>query len=266
MDLTDLYRGPLEEFVARRTRLVRETRAIDPSAAEAIGKIRKPPVSVWAIDQLSIDHEQLLIELLAAGADARAAQRAVAGQSEARESLLLASSRLRDALEAAARAADHVLEKAGHARGAETGRRIRATLQSAATGTAAERLALWRGTLEDEVVSSGFGALDGPDDDAAELAAVLAPLRRDSPPTHRQVPLARTPRDDDRIQREAAELAAKRQDAAAERARDLAKSKRAHADGLAEEARVAEQDATAAEEAAEKAGDAARAARTALGR
>jgi hypothetical protein len=264
MDLTDLYRGPLGEFVARRTRLVRETRATDASAAAAIGKVRKPPVSVWAIDQLSIDHEQLLLELLAAGADARQAQRAVAGDSEARESLLLASSRLRDALEAAARAADDVLENAGHARGAETDRRIRATLQSAATGTAAERMALWRGTLVDEVHASGFGALDGPDDDAAELAAVLAPLRRESPPARRQAPVAHTPRDDSRRQREAAELAVKKQGAAAERARDLATSKRAHAERLAEEARVAEREATAAEEAAEKVEDAARAAHSAL--
>src|ERR1700693_5399830 len=88
MDLTDLYRGPIEEFVARRTRLVRETRPNNPSAAQAIGKIRKPSVSVWAIDQLSIDQQQLLMELLAAGADAGEAQRAVAGQLETRETLL----------------------------------------------------------------------------------------------------------------------------------------------------------------------------------
>jgi len=264
MDLPALFRGPLEEFVARRARLVRETRATDPSAAAAIGKVRKPPVAVWAIDQLSIDQEQLLVELLAAGADARAAQRAVADQTEARESLLLASSRLRDAVETAARAADDVLENAGHARSAETGRRIRATLQSAATGSAAERLALWRGTLDDEVAPSGFGALDGSDDDAPELAAMLAPLRRDSSPTRRQPLRVLRPPDDDRVQREAAERAAKKQDAAAERARDLARSKRVHAERLAEEARVAEQDATVAEEAAEQAEDAARAAHAAL--
>jgi hypothetical protein len=263
MDLAALYRGPLEEFVARRTTLVREARPTDPSAAAAIGKVRKPPVSVWAIDQLSIDHEHLLLELLAAGADARAAQRAVAGQPEARESLLLASSRLRDAVETAARAADDVLESAGHALGAETVRRIRATLQSAATGSAAERLALWRGTLDDEVASSGFAALDGPDDAAAELAAVLAPLRRDSP-TRRQPLRVLRPPDDDRVQREAAELAAKKQDAAAERARDLAGSKRVHAERLAEEARAAEREATAAEQAAAKAEEAATAAHAAL--
>jgi len=264
VDLTDLYRGPIEEFVARRTRLVRETRPNNPSAAQDIGKVRKPSVSVWAIDQLSIDQQQLLMELLAAGADAGEAQRAVAGQLETRETLLLASGRLRDAVEAAARAADEVLEKAGHARGEETGRRIRATLQSAAAGTASERLALWRGTLDHEVASSGFGALDGPDQDAAEVAAAIAPLRRGSSPTRRSVRLARTPTNDDRLPREAAERALEKQDAAAERARDLAKAKRVHADRLAEEARSAEREATTAEAAAEQAEDAARAAHSAL--
>jgi hypothetical protein len=266
MELTDLYRGPLEEFVARRTTLVRETRATDPSAAQEFGKVRKPSVSVWAIDQLAIDHEQLLLELLAAGADARASQQAVAGQVETRETLLVAAGRLRDAVEAAARAADGVLENAGHARGEETGRRIRATLQSSATGTAAERLALWRGTLDHEVASSGFGALDAPDDDAHKLTAVLAPLRRRSPPTSGHLRLVRTPLDDERLQREAAELEVARQGAAAERARDLATAKRVHADRLAEEARVAEGEATAAEKAAEQADDAARAARSRLTR
>jgi hypothetical protein len=93
---------------------------------------------------------------------------------------------------------------------------------------------------------------------------MLAPLRRDSSPTRRQPLRVLRPPDDDRVQREAAERAAKKQDAAAERARDLARSKRVHAERLAEEARVAEQDATVAEEAAEQAEDAARAAHAAL--
>lgn len=263
MDLADLYRGPLEEFVARRTRLVRETRPTDPSAAEEIGKVRKPSVPVWAIDQLSIGHAQLLLELLAAGADARASQHAVAAQLETRETLRVATSRLRDAVAAAAGAADDVLENAGHSRGEETGRRIRATLQSAATGSAAERLGLWRGTLDHEVATAGFGALDGSDDDAAELAALVAPLRRDSPPTRPRPAPARAPTDDEHLDREAAERLAK-QDAAAERARDLATAKRVHADRLAEEARIADREATAAERAAQSAEDAARAAHSAL--
>ena len=265
MDLTDLYRGPLEEFVARRTNLARELRATDPAAAEAIRKIRKPPVSVWAIDQLSVDHEQPILELLAAAADARDAQRAVAGQSETRDRLLVASNRLRDAVEAAARRADDVLEQAGHARGEETGRRIRASLQSAATGSAAERLAVWRGTLDHEVASSGFGGIDIAEDDTPELAKALAPLRRVSPQTRDRAPLVRTPSTDDHSRREAMEREVKKQDAAAERARDLATSKRTHAERLSDEARIADREAHAAEQAAEEAEAVARAAHAARG-
>src|SRR6202049_51339 len=124
MDLSDLYQGPLEEFVARRTTLVRETRPADPSAAEAIGKLRKPPVLVVAIDQLATDRQHLLNELLAAGADASEAQRGVAGESATRESLLLASNRVRDAVDAAARAAGGRRGGARPAPGDEKGRRI----------------------------------------------------------------------------------------------------------------------------------------------
>jgi pimeloyl-ACP methyl ester carboxylesterase len=224
MDLTDLYQGPLDEFVERRTRLVRETRSADPAGAAAIGKLRKPPVAVWAIDQLAADRRHVLAELLAGGADASAVQQSIAAGSETRDTLLVASSRLRDAVDVAARAAEDVLDQAGHARSEETARRIRATLQAVATGNAADRLLLWGGTLDHEVVASGFGAVDGPDDDDAVLAALLAPLRRHSSRPQRHTPPARTPKDEDRVARGAAAREAKQRDAAAAHARELAES------------------------------------------
>jgi len=264
MHLTDLYQGPLEEFVERRTGLARDLRKTDPAAASAIAKLRKPPVSVWAIDQLAIDHQDLLAELLAAGADARDAQRAVAGQGATRESLLMASARLRDAVDAAARTADDALARAGHARADETGRRIRTTLQSATTGSAADRAALWHGTLDHDVEATGFGAVDAPDDDEAELATVVAALRRPSATTNGSPPVVREPSDDTHSQREAQERVVEKLDAAFVRARDLARAKRRHADALAEAATVAEREAAIAEAAAEKAAEAASAARSRL--
>jgi hypothetical protein len=224
MDLTDLYRGPLDEFVERRTMLMRETRSADPSAAATIGKLRKPPVSVWAIDQISADRQHVLAELLAAGADASVVQQSIAAGSETRDTLLVASSRFRDAVEVAARAAEDVLEEAGHARGEETARRIRATLQSVATGSAADRLSLWSGTLDHEVVASGFGAVDGPDEDAAELVAQLAALRRHPSQPQRHAPTVRRPPDEDRAERAAAASEAKRRDNAAAHSRELAQT------------------------------------------
>jgi hypothetical protein len=123
--LSDLYRGPLEEFIARRSRLVRETRGTDSSVAATIGKARKPPVPVWAIDQLGADHQHVLAELLAAAADASAAQRVISDEPEIRDTLRLAVGRLREAVETAARAADTVLESAGNASTDDTRRRVR---------------------------------------------------------------------------------------------------------------------------------------------
>ena len=265
VDLSELYQGPLDEFVARRARLARDVRKTDAAAASAIGKLRKPSVSVWAIDQLAIDHQDLLVELLAAGADARDAQRAVAGQGATRESLLLASGRLRDALEAAARAADVALAKGGHARGDETGRRIRTTLQSAVTGSAADRVALWHGTLDHDVEASGFGAVDAQDDDEAALATVVAALRRRPPATaNGSPPAVRTPSNERHSQRETQQRVVDQLDAAATRARDLAGAKRRHADALAAEATLAERDAAIAGAAAQEAAEAARDARSKL--
>lgn len=260
MDTAGLYHGPLEDFVARRAALVRELRSADPDAAAAAGKLRKPTVAVWAIDQLAVVDPTLIAELLAAGADAREAQGNVAAGSESREDLLTATARLRDRVDAAARASAHVLERDGHGAGEETARRIRATLQAAATGGAADRSALWTGTLDRDLDVAGFGTVGDPEADPAELATLLAPLRRRSPtppgPAARRRPpgnlevLAR--RDDER---DAADL-----DAIAGRLRASADAKRRQADHLGEEAAFAAREATAAElaaDAAEKAaGDA----------
>lgn len=266
--LRDLYQGPLDEFIARRARLVREARATDPAAATEIGKARKPPVSVWAIDQLAIDHQNKLAELLAAAADAGHAQHGVADQAETREVILAAASRLRDAVEAAARAADAVLESAGSTNSDDTRRRIRTTLHAAATGGRDDRMALWQGTLDHEIAPSGFGAADAVQDDAPELAAVLAPLRHVNANAKSRPRVLSRDRDQraskERAAREAAERAADQLSAAAVRARDLANAKRLHADTLADELRSAEQDAAAAEKAAADAEAAAETARSAL--
>ena len=263
VDLTDVYRGPLEKFVERRTRLAREARGSDPAAAAAIGRLPKPSVWVWAIDQVAIERRELIVELLAAGADARDTQLAVAVQGATRESLVVASARLRDAVEAAAGAANDVLETAARPRNEQTSCRIRATLQSVATGAAGDRLALLHGTLDHEVESAGFGAVDRADGDPAELADVLAPLRR-PPAATGSAQATRAPVNNDREQRAAAERAAKKQEEAAQRLRDLANAKRIHAETLAEEARRADHEASAAQEVAENAEAEARVLRSTL--
>jgi hypothetical protein len=264
VDTASLYRGPLEDFVARRTALVRELRPTDPDAAAAVGKLRKPPASAWAIDQLAADNAQLIAELLAAGADARDAQWSVAAGSVRREDLQIASGRLRDAVDAAARAAIALLERDGHGSSDETSRRIRTTLQAAATGSAADRQAMWAGTLSGDLDVAGFGAIQEPEADAPEIAAVVLPMRR--PTSSRpSSPLEDRPsKTVDNVARRAAERSAATLTAAAERAREAALGARREADRLTEEARVAVERASVAEGVADVAEASARTARAAL--
>jgi hypothetical protein len=263
--MAGLYHGPLEDFVARRTQLVQELRSTDPDAAAVIAKLRKPPVGVWAIDQLAAASPGVVIELLAAGADAQDAHRYVATGSERREDLLVASGRLRDGVDSAARAAAEVLEGAGHAASDETDRRMRATLQAAATGGVAQRVALWKGTLERDLDVTGFGTADEPDDDPAELAEVLAPMRRSSSPAE-SPKQGQAAASSDLIARRQAERDAAGLCAVAKRARGAADAKRGQADRLAEEARSAAEEASAAEHAADAAEHAASTAESALDR
>jgi hypothetical protein len=263
VDTASLYRGPLEDFLARRTALARELRRADPEAAAAVGKLRKPSAGVWAIDQLTAENESLVAELLAAGADTRDAQWSLAAGSVGREDLQVASGRLRDAVDAAAQAAITLLERDGHGTTDETARRIRTTLQAAATGGAVDRQALWAGTLSGDLDVAGFGASQAPEADPDELAAVVAPRRQKTwresrPAKHRALKTV------DQVAQRAAERSAANLAAAAERAREAAVSARGDADRLTEEARVAVERASVAEQVADAADLSARAARKAV--
>jgi hypothetical protein len=266
VETAGVYRGPLEDFVTRRNALVRELRGTDPDAASAIGKLRKPPAGVWAIDQLAVDNPALLATLLAAGADARDAQRDVAAGTVTREDLLDATGRLRNRVEAVARAATDILARARHGASEDTARRLRTTLQAAATGGAPERQALWAGTLDRDLDVTGFGAVEDSDDDAPELAAILAPLRRPISSGSRGLEPKRASASLDVVAQRAAERTIALQEAAAQRARDAAVAARRDADRLAEEARVAAEKALTAEHEADAVEGAAKAGRTGLDR
>ena len=251
-----MYRGSLDDFVARRTALVRELRPTDPGAAVAAGKLRKPSVTAWAIDQVAFEEPSLVTEVLAAGADASHAQRAATAEGGSGEDLLVATGRLREAVEATVRAATRVLDNAGHAIGEDPVRRIRTTLQAVAGGSPDQRLALWRGTLDRDLAPAGFGSLDGDVDDAPELAEAVASLR--AAPQKPVGPPGARARPEESRRRRAAEREAANQQAAAQRARATATVKRDEALRLAEQARAADASASAAEDAALAAEESAR--------
>lgn len=263
-DIAAVYHGSLDGFVDRRTELAQQLRSSDADAAVAVRKLRKPPVSVWAIDQLAIENPDLLTELLAAGTDASEAQQQVAEGVCSSDALLTASARVREAVAAAVGATTAVLDRAGHADSEATVRRIRTTLQAAVSGSPGVRLALWRGTLDRDLELAGFGAPEGLEDDPPELASVLAPLRRPASPESGRQASGRTRQPRDLASRRAAERAAAEHHKHAARARAMAGTKRQQADRLAAEARRAEEDAVAAEKAAQAAEDTARTAHAAL--
>lgn len=245
-DITELYHGPLDDFVARRNTLSKKLRPTDADAAATVAKLRKPPISAWAINQVAAHDAGIVADLLAAGADASEAQQAVADGSGSGAYLRATVARVREAVDDASRAAESALAEAGHPGGDETLRRIRVTLQAAATGGPEARVSLWQGTLDGNVSPAGFGGGAEPDRDPPELAKALAPLRRRPPPVgqprlHVVQPTKATP---------AADREADRLEAAARKAQATAATKRDQADRLADAARAAEADAIEAELAA----------------
>src|SRR5512146_560589 len=71
-----LYRAPLSEFVAERKRLAAELKAAgNKDAATRFGKLVRPPVSAWVVNQLWWREQDAFQALLAAAARVKAGDR-----------------------------------------------------------------------------------------------------------------------------------------------------------------------------------------------
>jgi hypothetical protein len=118
--IESLFRAPLEQFVELRKQLASELKAAgDAGAAKRLAKLKRPTVSVWAVNQLWW-HERGAFQVLFAEAR-RIGAGDLSGQSEHRRAL----GHLRDA-------ARRLLGDAGHAANEATLRRITTTLGSLA--------------------------------------------------------------------------------------------------------------------------------------
>jgi hypothetical protein len=174
----DLYGLPLEEFTRARDELARELRrAGKREAADEVKALRKPSVSVWAVNQLARRHPQELKALVQAGDGLRKAQRAAVTRGD--------SAGLRDAQRAHRERLDELLGTARHdlGTGGQTLQRVAQTLRAASVEKEASK-ALASGTLTEDVSQSGFGGM---------LVAVpggKAPARR-PPPKPKAAPRAR---------------------------------------------------------------------------
>jgi hypothetical protein len=79
----DLYRLDPEDFVAARNGLVKRLRATGARAeADLVAKLKRPPATAWALNQVAPERPELIDRVLAAGAGLRAAmEAAVAGDA-----------------------------------------------------------------------------------------------------------------------------------------------------------------------------------------
>jgi hypothetical protein len=151
-ELERLYSLPLEEFTAARNELARRLKeAGQDDDAASVKKLKKPPVSAWAVNQLARGEGagvERLLELVDLLKEARSAAEMHALGAERRE--LVAKM---------ARRAGELMESAGHAPSPATLQRVTQSLQ--AGGEEDERDALRRGVLAHDLAPTGFDALGG---------------------------------------------------------------------------------------------------------
>ncbi|MES1182445.1 MAG: hypothetical protein ABUL60_01450 [Myxococcales bacterium] len=115
-----LYQAPLSEFVAERKRLAGELKAAGhKDAAARFGKLVRPPVSAWVVNQLWWREQDAFQALLAAAA------RVKAGDREASQAHRQALGQLRDV-------AAELLRESGNAASEPTLRRVTTTLSAVA--------------------------------------------------------------------------------------------------------------------------------------
>lgn len=109
----ELARARPEEFTLVRVRLENELKAAgETEAATAIHRRRRPPLSVWACNQVALEMPDIVEDILAATADVGAAQEAALAGDDA-EPLRETARARQDALRVATDAAAAVLRDAG---------------------------------------------------------------------------------------------------------------------------------------------------------
>ncbi len=258
-----LYAVVPDQFVAARDALVRRLRAGgDKAEAARVAKLRRPPPTTWALNQVARHAPALIDDLLGAGAVLRSAmERALRGDaSELRQ----ARAEERSAVDAIVDDARRRLEDAGHAPTDAMNQRMAATLRAAIVDDSVADL-LQRGMLDRDQDAPGFG-----------MDSLAAPLRLVPPAPAVKGAAVQGEGDegsdgDDRAAGEtAAETAAKpgdgADDAGAAKAAqaDMARRRQAavaEADRLAAEARSLEAEADRLEGEADRVANEARAAR-----
>jgi hypothetical protein len=150
--VAELLAGPLDEFTNRRNAKAKELKASGPrELAVEVAALKKPPVAVWAVNQLAGRNKLVLERLRRAGEGVVQAQSgAVAGRKGAALQLRSASDALQRDLEEAVREAGDVLRAGKHAADESTLRRVQEILRLAAVSGGETWDRLQRGALISE--------------------------------------------------------------------------------------------------------------------
>ncbi len=127
-DIDALFRLRLEEFIgARKTLAARLKKEGHADEADRVKALTKPPISVWAVNQLYWHHRDEFERLIAAGQRFRRAHTSRAGKSGELSEALDAR---REALDRLSDLASSLLRGAGHSPTLDTMRRIATTLEA----------------------------------------------------------------------------------------------------------------------------------------
>lgn len=152
-----LFGVPLDAFVTERAALAKRLAAAGEAAAAArVKALAKPPVAVWAVNQLARSAPAEIEALIEAGDALRSAQ--LSGASG--DAVRAATQAQRTALRVLGEQLAEVLTSAGHAASAATVERARTLLRTASLDADAQP-DLRRGTLVEDLEDRGFEALAG---------------------------------------------------------------------------------------------------------
>jgi hypothetical protein len=173
MDASQLYGLAPEDFTAARNELVKRLRAAGRrDQASGVARLRKPPATVWALNQVARQSPEALRAVFDAGARLRAAMDAALGGDAS--SVRAARADERQAVAAAVAAAGRHLEGSGHPATDAARRRMEATLRAAMVDdSVAERLG--QGVLDADQDAPGFGFGGSAGSLAGETAPAVEP-------------------------------------------------------------------------------------------
>ena len=251
--VAELLAAPLNEFTDRRNATAKALKAGgDGALAADVAALKKPPVAVWAVNQLR-RNKPLLEALGRAGAAVVEAQRgAAAGRGNAARDLRSASDGLQRDLDAALRAAGDTLRTSGHAADEATLRRMQEILRLAAVSGGETWDQLQAGALieephagEDMLTAAFAVGAGGPSRPAT------SPAKKDAPGERAAAQLAAET--EKRIALEHALRTAKLDEEAAQQAEQTALRLREEASRVAADAKRASEKARQAEKEHERA-------------